>query len=253
MARQLYSNSNLSWKSFRKCPSPIQISVPCHTACQTTIAVTLVALLRGCPPAEASIPLTTFEDPRGPSSKLATDGQVRALEQLGFKSNTAPSIAQPPIGTTKQLGRASVTSNTKLQIQNVMSLMTQASEASDKGDWATALRCYDEIIKSYPDFALAERARVSRGVVLFQLDRKDEAVLQLEDEEVALRGAPEVHAALAVMAYDAGRIAQAEQQWEIATEFDKRYEDPEWVVREKRWPPQLVHALKRFLSLSAIL
>jgi len=163
-------------------------------------------------------------------------------------------MAQPPIGTTKQIGRGSSTklTSTKLQIQNVMSLMTQASEASDKGDWATALRCYDEIIKSYPDFALAERARVSRGAVLFQLDRKDEAVLQLEDEEIALRGAPEVHAALAAMAYDAGRIAQAEQQWEIATEFDKRYEDPEWVVREKRWPPQLVQALKRFLSLSAI-
>ena len=232
----------------------MQISVPCHTACQTTIALTLVALLRGCSPAEASIPLSTFEDPRGPSSKLATDGQVRALEQLGFKRNTAPSMAQPPIGTTKQIGRGSSTklTSTKLQIQNVMSLMTQASEASDKGDWATALRCYDEIIKSYPDFALAERARVSRGAVLFQLDRKDEAVLQLEDEEIALRGAPEVHAALAAMAYDAGRIAQAEQQWEIATEFDKRYEDPEWVVREKRWPPQLVQALKRFLSLSAI-
>lgn len=211
------------------------------TAHHRTLALTLplVTLLHWSPPAEASIPLSS---PGPTSHRIASTNQVRALEQLGFKSKQS-ALAVP---------EAPPVADTRIQIQNVMSLMNQASEAGDTGDWETALRCYDEIIKTYPDFALAERARVSKSLVLFQLDRKDEAVLQMEDEEVALRGAPEVHAALAAMTYDAGRVSQAEQQWDIATEFDTRYKDPEWVSTEKKWPPKMILALKKFLSLSII-
>lgn len=66
-----------------------------------------------------------------------------------------------------------------------------------------------------------------------------------------MRGYPEVHAALAAVLY-VERPAQrlrAEQQWDIALEFDSGYQDSEWVAKNKHWPPALMKALQRFLLL----
>lgn len=132
--------------------------------------------------------------------------------------------------------------------------------------------------------------------------RVSDAILQLEDLEVALRGYAEVHAALAVILYveRPARLQQAEQQasssgqpgrrkgrrgracarlpdapgqlacrsgvsadiaahapprfpllqWEIAMEFNKSFSDRDWVYRTKHWPPRLMAALDRFLTLT---
>lgn len=65
-----------------------------------------------------------------------------------------------------------------------------------------------------------------------------EALLELEDEEVSLIRYPEVHVALAAILYAErpGQIARIEAQWELATAFDTRYIDVNWVAREKHWP-----------------
>lgn len=42
---------------------------------------------------------------------------------------------------------------------------------------------------------------------------------------------------------------RAEQQFEIATEFDSRYSSLQYVREERHWPPRLVAALERFLEL----
>lgn len=40
------------------------------------------------------------------------------------------------------------------------------------------------------------------------------------------------------------------QEWNLACLFDKRYVDPEWVRTNKHWPPRMIAALQKFLSLS---
>lgn len=39
-------------------------------------------------------------------------------------------------------------------------------------------------------------------------------------------------------------------QFEIAMEFQPQFSDREWVATTKRWPPRLMAALERFLTLS---
>jgi hypothetical protein len=46
-----------------------------------------------------------------------------------------------------------------------------------------------------------------------------------------------------------GQRLRAEQQFEIATEFDRRFGAPDFVRDQRRWPPRLVAALERFLEL----
>lgn len=79
----------------------------------------------------------------------------------------------------------------------------------------------------------------------------NQALTQLNELELDIRGNPETHAALAAVLY-AERPAQrwrAEQQWDIAVEFDSRYQDTAWVQQNKHWPPKLLSALDNFLSL----
>ena len=46
-----------------------------------------------------------------------------------------------------------------------------------------------------------------------------------------------------------GQRLYAEEQWELACEFDQRYADADWVARTKHWPPRALAALQRFLQL----
>lgn len=55
-----------------------------------------------------------------------------------------------------------------------------------------ALQKYTTIAKEYSDLALAERARIKRALMLYETGSVEQALLELEDEEVALRGNAEV-------------------------------------------------------------
>lgn len=55
-----------------------------------------------------------------------------------------------------------------------------------------ALKTYTKIIQDYPGLALTERARIRRAILLYETGQVSEAILELEDEEVALRGNAEV-------------------------------------------------------------
>jgi tetratricopeptide (TPR) repeat protein len=189
-----------------------------------TVATTLPS------PAFASIPL---------SSPAPQEQQRRALGQLGVNTR------RPEQNNNKEDEEP-----VSQKVERVMALMEEARTAQEDGDFSTALRANSEIIGRYPDLALAERARIARGLLLYQVGKAEEAMLQLEDEEVALRGSAEVHAALAVICYDLGKTEQAEQQWTVASEFDSRYSDVYWVQKERHWPPKLIQALENFLNLS---
>jgi hypothetical protein len=87
--------------------------------------------------------------------------------------------------------------------------------------------------------------------MLYQLGDASHALIALEEQELAMRGYPEAHAALAAVLY-VERPAQrlrAEQQFDIATSFDARYADAAWVSGTRHWPPTLTDALGRFLAL----
>lgn len=61
-----------------------------------------------------------------------------------------------------------------------------------------------------------------------------------------------MHAALAAMLYGQHppALVRAEEQFEVAQEFDRRYADPQWAREERHWPPAVVEALQHFMDLS---
>ncbi|KXZ55421.1 hypothetical protein GPECTOR_3g72 [Gonium pectorale] len=121
-----------------------------------------------------------------------------------------------------------------------------------RGEEAQALELYNRLVSEHADLALAEYGRIGRAMMLYQVGRTSDSILALEDEEVALRGSAEVHAALAALMYTErpSLALRAEEEWNLACLFDKRYSNPDWVRSNKHWPPRMIAALQRFLSLS---
>eukprot|EP01023_Acetabularia_acetabulum_P069287 TRINITY_DN99_c7_g1_i1.p3 TRINITY_DN99_c7_g1~~TRINITY_DN99_c7_g1_i1.p3 ORF type:complete len:226 (-),score=30.16 TRINITY_DN99_c7_g1_i1:435-1112(-) len=138
-----------------------------------------------------------------------------------------------------------------VKVQRILELSKEARSAADSEDFQKALEIYTSITKEYPDLALTQYSKINQGLMLYELGKVKDALRVLESTEREMTGYPEVHAALAVILYNdvPDQVEKAEQQWEIANEFDKRYGDVSWVGKNKHWPPKMLTALNKFLQL----
>ncbi|XP_016648366.1 PREDICTED: uncharacterized protein LOC103327117 isoform X2 [Prunus mume] len=107
------------------------------------------------------------------------------------------------------------------------------------------------VIEKYNDFAFSDYARVGRSLILYEVGNREEAIAEMEDVSISLKGYPEVHAALAAALYaDKHAPLLAENQFTIATLLDPHYTDLSYVKKTKHWPPSLVSSLYHFITLS---
>ena len=82
----------------------------------------------------------------------------------------------------------------------------------------------------------------------------DDAGATVEAEKVSRRApnSADMRAALAALYYADGRVAEAEEAWELACGRNVgcgRYRDLDYVRRVRRWPPAMVEKLDAFLSI----
>lgn len=162
---------------------------------------------------------------------------------------------------------ATAPTTTAERAKDALAALKAGDAAVDAGDYETAAREYGRVVEQYGDLALSEYARFGAALVAYQ--RAGEgggggggggngnssaslAIAGLEDSALALTGRAEAHAALAAVLYAErpAQLSRAELEFEVATEFDRRYSDAEWVAKERHWPPRAVEALRRFLALA---
>ncbi|KAH9548296.1 hypothetical protein CY35_11G081000 [Sphagnum magellanicum] len=136
------------------------------------------------------------------------------------------------------------------RVSEALELLFKAREAQAQGDFPEALGFFSQITEKAGDLALSEYARVGRALSLYEVGDRGEAILEMEDMSVSLKGYPEIHAALAAALYvDKHATVPAEQQFTIATLLDPRYRDLSWVRNCRHWPPSLVESLQKFILL----
>ncbi|KAJ9521794.1 hypothetical protein QJQ45_024659 [Haematococcus lacustris] len=216
------------------------------------------------PTALASIPLTRSTLP-STSNSSAVYFSLPPQANLGTASSP-PSmlVEEPPASDNDTNSRAvgvqplsargaarALADSTATRAEKALRLLAAARSAVDQGRYEQALLTFSQVATEDADLALAAYARMGRALMLYQTGNTREALLALEDEEVSLRGAAEVHAALAALLWveKPGLAFRAEQQWAVAREFDTRYSDVAWVAANKHWPPRALDALTRFLRL----
>lgn len=79
---------------------------------------------------------------------------------------------------------------TSVRIKRLMELMAAGRAAEDAGNYAEALQQYDAVVRTFPDFATTEYARLARALMLYQTGRISDAILQLQVCACMARAAP---------------------------------------------------------------
>ncbi|XP_031504522.1 uncharacterized protein LOC116267096 [Nymphaea colorata] len=162
-------------------------------------------------------------------------------------------LAAPPLPTYDPVTSSERDASSVLQrrVAEAVELLDKGREFQAKGEFSNALECFSQVATNYKDFAFSDYARVGRALALYELGDRDEAIIEMEDVSISLKGYPEVHAALAAALYaDKHAPLLAENQFTIATLMDARYTDLSYVRDTKHWPPSLVASLQRFITLS---
>ncbi|KAG7011116.1 hypothetical protein SDJN02_27914 [Cucurbita argyrosperma subsp. argyrosperma] len=137
------------------------------------------------------------------------------------------------------------------RVSEAVELLDKGRELQALGDFNQALLYFTQVIDKYKDFAFSDYARVGRAFALYEIGDREEAIAEMEDVSISLKGYPEVHAALAAALYvDKHAPLLAENQFTIATLLDPHYVDISYVKETKHWPPSLISSLKNFLTLS---
>ncbi|MEN9223438.1 MAG: tetratricopeptide repeat protein [Thermostichus sp. BF3_bins_97] len=115
------------------------------------------------------------------------------------------------------------------------------------GEWQQAVADYRHATELAPDYAFAQ---ANYALSLYQVGETEAAVRLMRALVRKYPKFPDMRAALSAILWAQGRQGEAESHWVAVQGLDPRYGDVEWVKTIRRWPPAVVAALERFLSLS---
>jgi len=91
------------------------------------------------------------------------------------------------------------------------------------------------------------------ALMLAQIGDDDGAIKEMQGIARRAPGSADIRIALCSMYWSKGLEAEAESEWNFAcsniTSGCSKYQDIDWLVRVRRWPPVMVERLEAFLSL----
>lgn len=92
--------------------------------------------------------------------------------------------------------------------------------------------------------------RLKQALVLFQLERPEEAKKLMQGLVRKYPNYAEAHAALAAVFWSEGERGRAEDEFSEATRREPLYANIRWVGSELQWPPNMIKAMEGFLDIS---
>ncbi len=113
--------------------------------------------------------------------------------------------------------------------------------------WRAALADYEQAFEIAPDFAVA---RANLALVTYQLGEYQEALRQIRNLVRKYPTFADARAAITAILWVEGQQGEAESNWVAAVGLDRRYQNLDWVTNIRRWPPAMVKALEKFLTLN---
>lgn len=115
-----------------------------------------------------------------------------------------------------------------------------------KGEWELAIADYQAAITLQPSFSLAYG---NYALALYQTDDTDKSIQIMKSLVRKYPSFADMRAALTAALWEQGQQGEAESNWVAVVGLDGRYKDLNWVENVRRWPPKMVVALEKFLTL----
>ena len=132
--------------------------------------------------------------------------------------------------------------------ENAAALYNLGNVQGIKGDWKKAEPLFQKALLAQPDFVMA---RSSYALALYQNGKVQQAEYELRN---IIRRYPmfaDARAALSAILWKKGFLGEAESHWTAAVGLDDRYEQSDWLLDIRRWPPDPIKDLQSFLSLES--
>ncbi len=115
-----------------------------------------------------------------------------------------------------------------------------------QGLWQSAIADYQKATEIAPNFAFAQ---ANYALALYQTGETKQSIRIMRNLLRKYPMFPDIRAALTAVLWETGKQGEAESNWVAAVGLDSRYQDLEWVANTRRWPPEMVAALSKFLNL----
>ena len=130
--------------------------------------------------------------------------------------------------------------------KDAMAYNNRGNARGGLGQWEEAIADYQKATEIAPNFAFA---KANYALALYQTGQTEEAIRTLKNIARKYSMFPDVRAALTAALWVEGNLGEAESNWVAAVGLDSRYKDLDWVKNIRRWPPNMVAALEKFLKL----
>ena len=135
----------------------------------------------------------------------------------------------------------------KITPQDPVALNNRGNAKAGQQNWQDALADYEQAADLAPNFPLA---RGNASLVMYQVGDRFEAIRNMRNLVRKYPMYSDMRAALAAALWVEGQQGEAESNWVAAVGLDNRYQNLDWIENIRRWPPEMVKALEKFLNLS---
>jgi tetratricopeptide (TPR) repeat protein len=188
------------------------------------------------------------------NSRVSQHKLQEALVDYNKAIELAPNVTDPYLnrGTALEgLGRweqaiADYNHVLELDPKDAMAYNNRGNAEAGSGKWAEAIADYKRSTEIAPNFAFA---RANYALALYETGQTDKAIREMRNIARKYSQFADVRAALTAAYWVQGQRGEAESNWVSAVGLDGRYKDINWVKNVRRWPPSMVAALERFLTL----
>jgi tetratricopeptide (TPR) repeat protein len=116
------------------------------------------------------------------------------------------------------------------------------------GQWEAAIADFKQAADLQPDYAFA---RANQALATYELGNTDEAIRQMRNLVRKYPQFADMRAALTAALWVNGKQGEAESEWVAAVGVDSRYKNIDWLKTVRRWPPSLISAMEKFLTLKS--
>ncbi|WP_017319406.1 tetratricopeptide repeat protein [Mastigocladopsis repens] len=188
------------------------------------------------------------------NSRVSQNKLQEALADYNKAVELAPNVTDPYLNRGTALEGLGKWEEAIADYNHVLELDPKDAMAyNNRGNANAGLRKWEEAIADYkksaevsPNFAFA---RANYALALYETGQIDQAVREMRNILRKYPNFADVRAAITAAYWVQGKQGEAESNWVSAVGLDGRYKDINWVANVRRWPPSMVEALDRFLTL----
>ncbi len=188
------------------------------------------------------------------NSKMSQNRPQEALADYNKSVELAPAYPDPYLNRGAALESLGKWDEAIADYNRVLEIDPKDAAAyNNRGNAKAGLGKWDEAIADY-QIAMNVNSRFStafgnNAIALYQVGKTDDAIKAMKNILRKYPNFTDVRAALTASLWANKQQGEAESNWVSVENLDPRYRDINWVKNIRRWPPSLVTALEKFLTL----